>query len=277
MKFGALPEEPSAKLLQFNNYLPKLPVLPKDLPNWSLRMPTAFAPWGSQGNSTVGNCTIAMLAHTLQMLTAANGSLIQPTETGTVQSYVEAAGYVRGNPATDHGYTTQGALSYFRKKGLITSCNIKTVTNADGTKTTTYTPYARQFLRGYVQIDHKNVEAVRFGYYGFGTVMLATTCPKKVKNANGTLVSLSSSYWDAAAADGGPDGAHAICLSWVNAIGPVIITWGRLVQLTWAFWDKYVYIAYVPLATYWANQDLIAPSGFDMAALDADLLAIQKG
>ena len=54
-----------------------------------------------------------------------------------------------------------------------------------------------------------------------------------------------------------------------DASGLTCITWGALKQMTWAFWDAYCDEAYACLSKDWAAAK--APSGFDWAALDADL------
>lgn len=275
-KLGLNPETPSEKLLKLSTYLPSLPPLPATLPDWSAKMPTTWAPWGALGNNSLGCCTISALGHIIQQITSANDALIQPSETGIIESYCEATGYKRGDKTTDRGFNMQGALSYIRNKGLITSCASKTTTNPDGTKTTVYSPYSRHKIRAYVTVDLKNVQAIRAAYWLLGTVYLATTIPNKIKNDKGVITNSSSSFWDVAPVDGGPKGGHAISIAWINDVGPVIMTWGRKVQMTWNFWDKYGYGAYGILSTYWANQDLLAPSGFNLAALDADLAALAK-
>ncbi len=64
-------------------------------------------------------------------------------------------------------------------------------------------------------------------------------------------------------------GGHAVPVIAYDASGLTCITWGALKRMTWAFWDAYCDEAYACLSRDWAAAR--APSGFDWAALDADL------
>lgn len=52
-----------------------------------------------------------------------------------------------------------------------------------------------------------------------------------------------------------------------------VVTWGRLQELTWRFWDRYCEEAYCIL-----SPDFLAgghaPNGFDLEALRADLALV---
>ena len=56
-----------------------------------------------------------------------------------------------------------------------------------------------------------------------------------------------------------------------NATGPVCITWGAPKQMTWEWFDFYTEEAYGVLSADWAQAGKAAPSGFDLAALQADI------
>ena len=53
--------------------------------------------------------------------------------------------------------------------------------------------------------------------------------------------------------------------------GLTVVTWGALKRMTWGFWGAYVDEAYALLSSDWIETDLLAPSGFNLAALQSDL------
>ena len=46
-------------------------------------------------------------------------------------------------------------------------------------------------------------------------------------------------------------------------------------KMTWNFWNIYCDEAYAVLSPDWIGQAKLAPSGFDLAALEADLAAVR--
>ena len=74
------------------------------------------------------------------------------------------------------------------------------------------------------------------------------------------------------AADSDILGGHAVPIVGYNALGPIVVTWGALQQVTWAWWDRYASEAYAVItAEVKASGSL---RGIDFAALDADLAAL---
>jgi len=71
-------------------------------------------------------------------------------------------------------------------------------------------------------------------------------------------------------------GGHAVNLiDYTRGKGPVCVTWGRLLPMTWQFFEAYCDEAYAVLSPDWATQKQKAPSGFDVAQLERDLAAIK--
>ena len=53
-----------------------------------------------------------------------------------------------------------------------------------------------------------------------------------------------------------------------------VVTWGRLQELTWPFWDRYVDEVYAILSVDFLDEAGEAPNGLDLAALKADLALV---
>ena len=56
-------------------------------------------------------------------------------------------------------------------------------------------------------------------------------------------------------------------------LGLTVVTWGRLKEMTWSFWDRYCDEAYCILSHDFLDGDQ-APNGFDLEALKADLALV---
>ena len=53
-----------------------------------------------------------------------------------------------------------------------------------------------------------------------------------------------------------------------------VVTWGRLQELTWSFWDRYVDEVYAVLSVDFLDETGQAPNGFELAALKKDLALV---
>jgi hypothetical protein len=73
-------------------------------------------------------------------------------------------------------------------------------------------------------------------------------------------------------------GGHAVPVVAYDHHGLTVVTWGELKQMTWGFWAAYCDEAYAVLSQDFlkkgADGSLIAPNGFDLSALEADLKAV---
>jgi len=269
---------PDPRNLKLSAYLPAtLPAIPASLPDYGATMPVAAAKWGPLGNNSVGNCVLAAQGHIIQQVTAANGCLVQPSTDATIESYSECTGYVRGDKSTDRGTGMQAGLSYWRNKGFITNVKQSSaiIDPITGGKSYTYTPYARRKCRAYIEVNSKDRDYMRAAYYLFGSLYCAAELPKYVLDGG----IFGTSVWDMKPVDGGIIGGHAFSVLWINDTGPKIMTWGKPVQTTWVWWEKYVYNlggAYAVQLAEWTNADLFTPAGFNQQQLDADLAALKR-
>lgn len=74
------------------------------------------------------------------------------------------------------------------------------------------------------------------------------------------------------AADDDIIGGHAVPIVGYNATGPIVVTWGALQQVTWAWWLKYAEEAYAVITAEVKARGSLR--GIDFTALDADLAAL---
>src|SRR5215469_7613863 len=114
MKLGRKAIKTDSRTLMLGKYLTaKLPKPPAKA-DWT----KGITSWGMMKNDTLGDCTIAGVAHAIQVWTANTGS-IQTTPDSTVVEYYEKwDGYVAGDPSTDRGGIELDVLNDWKKNGF---------------------------------------------------------------------------------------------------------------------------------------------------------------
>jgi hypothetical protein len=114
--------------------------------------------------------------------------------------------------------------------------------------------------------DH---ELVRAAAWLFGGLYLGLQMPLRAQR---------QATWDWPGSLTGPDapgswGGHAVDIVRYGERTLTAVTWGRLQELTWSFFDRYCDEAYCLLSNDFLAGDR-APNGFDLEALKADLALI---
>jgi hypothetical protein len=237
---GKLPARLDPRTLQLANFL--LPVaLPAPPPE--LDYCSKVSPWGMYANDKLGDCTIAGAAHHIELWGALAGKPARPAQRTITSVYHKLS-------PKDEGCVLLDVLSYWRHTGI-----------------------AGHKLWGYAAVDRKNHDHVKLSLELFGGVYVGVMLPLSAQNQVGKV-------WDVPAGglhgSGAPNswGGHCVVKAGYNKIGPKVLTWGAVQQMTWAFWDAYVDESYAPLTLDWAA----APkwSGIDFEALQRELSAIGK-
>jgi len=242
MKLGRKAIKTDSRTLAFGDYL--TPTLPPPPPtaDWT----KGIASWGMMLNDTLGDCTIAGVAHAVQVWTANAGSMVTVPD-ATVESYYEQwDGYVPGNPSTDHGGIELDVLNDWQKQG-----------------------FASNPLLAFADPKVANLVEIRQSIALFGGGYIGLSLP---------ITAQSQDVWDVvpkggAKAKPGSWGGHCVFVPKYDEHGFTCITWGQLKTMTLAFWKKYCDEAHTLLAQDWISAKG-SPSGFDQAQLQADLSAI---
>jgi hypothetical protein len=196
-------------------------------------------------NNKIGCCTIAALGHMIQLFTGANGHLFTPTDEEIRNAYSAISGYTPDNPGSDRGAQMLTAMNYWRRTGIA------------GHK---IDAFAEIDTRGHIRIAMLLFGAVNAGF------QLPISAQQQFQMGH---------VWSATGIKGyserGSWGGHDVFLVDYNPVGPVCVTWGKLQQMTWKFWDMYADEAFVPLSSDWVTREKEAPSGFDFDRLFSDL------
>lgn len=187
------------------------------------------------GNDTLGDCTIAALAHAITTYQGLIGKKNIMAKADVVKLYMRLTGGV------DSGLNELDVLNYWHKNA------------ASGDK-----------ILGYVKIDAKNHTNIEQGIHLFGGVYLGFQVQE-----NCVQEFDAHQPWTP-----GPltNDGHAVFAVAYDADGVTVLTWGNTQKATWAWWDECVDEAYAILPPEAKKSDF-AP-GFNFDQLKADLAAV---
>jgi hypothetical protein len=240
-RFGKHPAKSDYRTLRFKNYLTpavapppaSLSVLPRVYADLRVSDPTKLFPM--DGNDTVGDCTIAALAHAI---TTYRG-LVGKEEIMSQQAALKLYFHLTGGP--DTGLNELDVLNYWRKN-----------------------PVTGDKILGFVGIDPKNHTNIELAIQLFGGVYLGFQVQQ-----NCVQEFDAHQPWTP-----GPltNDGHAVFAVGYDQTGVTVLTWGNTQQATWAWWDECVDEAYAILPPE-AQKPNFAP-GFNIAQLQADLQAV---
>lgn len=243
MKLGLRAVKTDSRTLRLAKYLaPELPLAPP-VRAWS----TSVGSWGMMLNDTLGDCTIAAIAHAIQVWSANRYREITIPNSEILTAYEIWCGYNPADPSTDQGGVELDVLNSWRHNGL-----------------------AGHMLLGYADPSVQNLEEIRQTINLFGGVYIGMALP---------MTAQSQEIWDVdalgavGAATPGSWGGHAVFVMDYDQDSFTCVTWGQLKKMTVAFWQAYVQEAHALLCPDWFNATG-APNGFNLDQLSSDLLAI---
>lgn len=240
-RFGKHPPKHDYRTLRLKNYLtPALAappasydVLPRVYEKLSTSDPTQLFPM--DGNDSLGDCTIAALAHAVTVFRGVIGRKKIWDKQAVVKLYLHLTGGV------DSGLNELDVLNYWQSH------------SASGDK-----------ILAFASIDVKNHTHVQQAIQLFGGVYLGF-----VVQQNCIQEFDARQPWTP-----GPltqDG-HAVFAVAYDSAGVTALTWGNTQKATWAWWDECVDEAYAILPPE-AKQSDFAP-GFNFVQLQADLQGV---
>jgi hypothetical protein len=244
-KLGKRPPRLDRRTLKFGSYLtPALPPPPFRV-DWTRGFNINYS---MMLNDSLGDCTEAAKGHAIQVWSLCNGRLITPPDGAVLAAYESECGYVPGDSSTDNGGVELDVLNAWRKGN-----------------------FGGHPLTAFAAIDPQTQAHVQEGIYLFGLAYIGFSVPQSAMDQNSV-----GQVWDVVPNDGGIVGGHAVVVPAYDTSTNTLtcITWGERQKMTWAFWQKYVDEAYVLLSPDWLLRGGVDPSGFNLAALQADLAAV---
>ncbi|HEY1203449.1 MAG: hypothetical protein ABSH46_16520 [Bryobacteraceae bacterium] len=240
-RFGKHPPKLDYRTLRFKSYLkpgiaappPAVDVLTRVYAQLKIKDPTKLFPM--DGNDTLGDCTIAALAHAVTVYRGLVGSKTILSQQAVVKLYMHLTGGV------DSGMNELDVLNYWRQNAV-----------------------AGDEILAFASIEPKNHTHVEQAIQLFGGVYLGFQVQQDCIQEFD-----AHQPWTP-----GPltNDGHAVFAAAYDQTGVTVLTWGNTQQATWAWWDECVDEAYVLLPPE-AKDKGFAP-GFDIAQLQADFAAV---
>jgi len=241
-KLGKLPVRTDVRTLRLRRYVDpsKLPPPPAELD-----LTERVNEWPMYANDRIGDCTTAAAGHMIEAWTAAAvGQAIEISERSVLTAF-DAVKIV--DPRTgEEGAIELDVLRYWRKHGI-----------------------GRHRIGAFAAVPVHDPPLVRAGAWLFGGLYIGLSLPATAQ---------AQDVWDwtgtlSGEAKPGSWGGHAVDVVRYDAEGLTVVTWGRLQELTWAFWDHYCDEAYCIISSDFLRGG-VAPNGFDLATLQSDLALI---
>lgn len=240
-RFGKHPPKVDYRTLHLKNYLttaiPAPPASYNVLTNVYAKLktsdPTKLFPM--DGNDTLGDCTIAALAHAVTAYRGLVGKETIMSKAAVVKLYMHLTG------GLDSGLNELDVLNYWRKQAV-----------------------SGDEILAFTTIDPKNHTHVEQAIKLFGGVYLGFQVQQ-----NCVQEFDARQPWTP-----GPltNDGHAVFAVGYDQNGVTVLTWGNTQQATWSWWDECVDEAYAILPPEAKKPDF-AP-GFNIAQLQTDLAAV---
>jgi hypothetical protein len=241
-RFGKHPPKVDYRTLRFKNYLtPAIAAPPATYnvlttsvyPKLKTTDPTKLFPM--DGNDTLGDCTIAALAHAETVYQGMIDTKTIMSKQAAVKLYMHLTGGV------DSGLNELDVLNYWRQN-----------------------PVSGEKIITYVSIEPKTHTHVQQAIQLFGGVYLGFQVQQNCQQEFD-----AHQPWTP-----GPltNDGHAVYAAAYDQNGVTVLTWGNTQQATWAWWDECVDEAYAILPPQ-AEKAGFAP-GFNFAQLKSDIEAV---
>jgi hypothetical protein len=245
-KLGKTPARPGAASLKLSTYLDAaaLPDVPKAFGHQDL-----VGSFGMLANDRVGDCVWAGAAHETLMWNAEGRRPVVFTDSDVLADYSRVTGYKPSDPSTDQGTDMEVAAKFRRKTGI---------RSHNGT---------RHRIAAYLALE--GVEDLAIAAYLFGSVGIGVQIPSSAMEQFD-----AGEPWKIVAGDD-IEGGHYVPLVGRASNGHfLVVTWGRVQEVTAGWLRKYVDEALVYLSAE-ALVEGKSPEGFDVKALTADLAALR--
>ncbi|MDE2312984.1 MAG: hypothetical protein KGL04_02265 [Elusimicrobia bacterium] len=250
-KLGRRTSKPDARTLQFQKYAGQVPDAPGQAD-----FSGPVTKLGMMLNDQIGDCAVAAPGHCVQIWTANAGNEKTIPDSAILKAYEapSVGNYNPNDPSSDQGSEIIDVLKYWRKTGI------------GGDK-----------LGAFLQLSQGNLDLFKKAVWLFGGGDLGIALPKSAQKQ------VSEGLWDVPAegtsGDGAPGswGGHSVAVAGFDAQGVLIVTWGRFLKMTWAFFNAYVEESWAVVSKDFLNAQGVTPNNqFDWATLKADLSALSQ-
>jgi hypothetical protein len=241
-KLGKRPVKTDVRTLSFARYV-DLDRLPQ--PPALLDLTEHVPAWPMYANDRTGDCTIAAAGHMIEAWTAAaKGEAVEVSEQSVLRAFEQVK--IVDPETGEEGAIELDVLNWWRRHGI-----------------------SRHRIGAFARVSVHEHDLVRAAAWLFGGVYIGLQLPVSARGR--TTWDWNGSLTDDDAP--GSWGGHAVDVVRYSPGSLTVVTWGRLQDMTWSFWDRYCDEAYAVLSRDFLDRGT-APNGFDLEALRADLALI---
>lgn len=284
-QLGKLPHRPDPRRLQLGAYLTN------PQPTTSNWAPAVKVPWNVYDNDTIGDCAIAAPCHAEMCWTANAQTLYAPTDRECVAAYSAVSGYnpaavdpATGQNPTDVGCVISDVLKYWRDIGI-----------------------AGRKIGDYIETAPADFATLSTAIDLFGGVDLGVELPLAAQDMTdgvwtappAAAAARKQPWWDTLADEikdwierttstsqppavlAGPWaygswGGHSVWAVAADATDRsiTVISWGQSYRVERGFRLAYMSEAWAIISPEWLKPDAVAPSGLNLAQLQADLVKL---
>lgn len=197
-------------------------------------------------NDQLGDCVVAGKMHQMGVWSANDsdsGGTVLATDNEVRSQYQSICG------PGDNGCVITDVLDHWRDKGLVAGNEVYKID-------------------GYVSVDWTNKLKVQVAQYIFGATSIGINLPSAWTSA---------AVWDVT--NTSIVGGHDVTPIDYDDQGVYVSSWGRIYLITWAAFMSRRWLSeyYATLAPLWYGNDKLAPTGFDVTRLRADLEKFKGG
>lgn len=246
MKFGKLDPKYNPKTLNLLKYVPSLFSLPPIPSKKGWEYAVSDPTWAGSmlGNDQYGDCVEAMALHYIMAAATNAGKPVTFMAQDALDLYTAITGFNPNDPSTDKGTAITDLLNYWQTTGI-----------------------QGHFIKGWVSVP-LNAAAINAAIDLFGGLLIGTAVTQSMEDQFNAGQPWNTPF------SGDVLGGHGIPILGYGSEGRTCITWAKRQQMDLNMvsqWDE----AYAVVTDDWINQESgLAPSGFDLATLQADLAEI---
>jgi hypothetical protein len=251
-KLGKKPFKEDPKDLKLKSYIDKdvLPTPPASTTDY-----LTFKDWKMLLNDEIGDCAIAGPYHLLMLWCKQAGKKFDFTDEDVLDSYRKISGYDPEDPSTDVGCNLRDVLIHWKNVGF---------PDKQG---------KLHKIGAFALLDLKDHQMVKIAQYLFSGLVTGLIVPKYVLER----FEQGEYSFDVETINAEPQGGHCMVMSGygkyqfveiiaVTKEGVWAITWGKIVFITWEFWDKNFDEAWVIFDEEFLKNGK-SPDGFDKELL----------
>jgi hypothetical protein len=199
------------------------------------------ASFDAYGNETIGDCAIAAPLNAIRLWTAHGGAEKDLPLSVALSAYTLFGGYDPVDPSTDGGCIISNVLAGWHAQSVGIGGDV---------------------LAAFAEVDHSNEAHLKLSTYTFGATIVGVQLPVSAQGAASWETPLHLDGDNAPGSWGG----HCVPIVGYNAEAALVVSWGRLLPMTWGFFAAYGDEAWAPVSTDWLSAGT-TPAGVDLPGL----------